>query len=294
MVAAQQIEYFNRVTDETVAVLLRSNKAKDGIAAFFLDMQKQAKTTACIMYEALHSAFNKLSDNTTELITGGKTSFAAMFQDIGKQILNSSIRQGLQKGIGALGAKLGIGLPKLQRLDGQTEGGALWVRIATPAGGDSDPTRAAADVIPSLIPDRSAPHQSSGIGGSIIGFLGTLLGSLAGGGAGGGESVTSSINYGGARAAGGPVTPDKAYLVNERGTEILMGASGTVLSNSQSRKMLEGASGGNHYYSIDARGTDPVLTEQRTRAAIISAHNSAIGTSVAVSSENLKRSPQRS
>ena len=61
-----------------------------------------------------------------------------------------------------------------------------------------------------------------------------------------------------------PIKPYKAYLVNERGTEILMGASGTVLSNSQSRRMLEGAGGGNHYYSIDARGTDPVLTGQRT------------------------------
>lgn len=145
---------------------------------------------------------------------------------------------------------------------------------------------------------QSAPQQSSGIGGSIVGFLGSLLGSLVGlktgGGSGSTESVTSSISYGGARATGGPVTPDKAYLVNERGTEILMGASGTVLSNSQSRRMLGGMSGGNHYYSIDARGTDPALTEQRTRAAIISAHNSAVGTSVAVTSENLKRSPQRS
>ena len=297
MVAAKQIETFNKLTDETVAILLRSNKAKDGVAAFFLDMQKQAKTTASIMYEALHSAFNKLSDNLTELITGGKTSFAAMFQDIGKQILNSSIRQGLQKGLGALGAKLGIGLPKVQRLDGQTEAGALWVRLAAQVGA-TDPTKAAADAIPALKTDpQSAPQGSSGIGGSIIGFLGSLLGSLvglkSGGGSGSTESVTSSISYGGARATGGPVTPDKAYLVNERGTEILMGASGTVLSNSQSRRMLEGMSGGNHYYSIDARGTDPALTEQRTRAAIISAHNSAVGTSVAVTSENLKRSPQR-
>ena len=298
MVAAKQIEYFNKLTDETVAILLRSNKAKDGVAAFFLDMQKQAKTTASIMYEALHSAFNKLADNLTELITGGKTSFAAMFQDIGKQILNSSIRQGLQKGLGALGAKLGIGLPKVERLDGQTEAGALWVRLAAQSGA-TDPTKAAADAIPALKTDpQSAPQQSSGIGGSIIGFLGSLLGSLVGlktgGGSGTTESVTSSISYGGARATGGPVTPDKAYLVNERGTEILMGASGTVLSNSQSRRMLEGMSGGNHYYSIDARGTDPALTEQRTRAAIISAHNSAVGTSVAMTSENLKRSPQRS
>jgi hypothetical protein len=133
----------------------------------------------------------------------------------------------LQKGLGALGAKLGIGLTKIQRLDGQTEAGALWVRLA------------------------------------------------------------------GERASGGPVTPDKAYLVNERGTEILMGASGTVLSNSQSRKMLDGASGGNHFYSIDARGTDPVLTEQRTRVAIMAAHNSAVGTGFQVQQEHLKRTPQR-
>ncbi len=262
-------------------------------------MQKQAKTTASIMYEALHSAFNKLSDNLTELITGGKTNFAAMFQDIGKQILNSSIRQGLQKGLGALGAKLGIGLPKVQRLDGQTEAGALWVRLAAQSGGGTDPAKAAEAIAPALNTDPQAgKQQSNGIGGSIIGILGSLLGSLVGlktgGGTGTTESVTSSISYGGARATGGPVTPDKAYLVNERGTEILMGASGTVLSNSQSRRMLEGMSGGNHYYSIDARGTDPALTEQRTRAAIISAHNSAVGTSVAVTSENLKRSPQRS
>ena len=298
MVAAKQIEYFNRMTDETVAVLLRSNKAKDGIAAFFLDMQKQAKTTAGIMYEALHSAFDKLSDNLTELITGGKTSFAAMFQDIGKQMLTSSIRQGLQKGLGALGAKLGISLPKLQRLDGQSEAGALWVRLAAQLGGDADPAKAVAAAIPGVKPDPQATQQQSGgIGSSIIGFLGSLLGSLvgagSGGGSGGGESVTSSITYGGERAAGGPVTPDKAYLVNERGTEILMGASGTVLSNAQSRRMLEGAGGGNHYYSIDARGTDPVLTEQRTRAAIMAAHNSAIGNSVAVTFERLKRTPGR-
>ena len=103
--------------------------------------------------------------------------------------------------------------------------------------------------------------------------------------------MTSSISYGGERASGGPVTPDRAYLVNERGTEILMGASGTVLSNSQSRKMLEGASG-NHYYSIDARGTDPVLTEQRSRVAIMAAHNSAVGTGFRVQQEHLKHAAE--
>jgi hypothetical protein len=36
MVAAKQVENFNKLTDETVAILLRSNKARDGTAAFFL------------------------------------------------------------------------------------------------------------------------------------------------------------------------------------------------------------------------------------------------------------------
>jgi len=47
------------------------------------------------------------------------------------------------------------------------------------------------------------------------------------------------------------------------------------------------------YYAIDARGTDPVLTEQRTKAAILAAHNSAVGTSVQAHAEQMKRMPQR-
>ena len=108
-----------------------------------------------------------------------------MFQDIGQQMLNSSIRQGLQKGLGALGAKLGIGVSKIQRLDGQTEAGALRVRLAAQPGGDVDPTKVAADVIPALKTDPPAtPQQSGGIGGSIVGFLGSLPGSLVGAKAG--------------------------------------------------------------------------------------------------------------
>jgi hypothetical protein len=65
-------------------------------------------------------------------------------------VLNSSIRQGLQKRLGALGAKFGIGVSKIQRLDGQTEPGALWVRLAGQPDGDSDPTKAVAAIIPAL------------------------------------------------------------------------------------------------------------------------------------------------
>jgi len=87
-------------------------------------------------------------------------------------VLNSSIKQGLQKGLGALGAKLGIGLPKLQRLDGQTEPGALWVRLAAQLGGGAEPAKAASTAIPGLkSAQQSVTQRSGGIGSSITGFL---------------------------------------------------------------------------------------------------------------------------
>jgi hypothetical protein len=288
MVAAKQQENFNKLTDETVAILLRSGKAQDGVAAFFLDMQKQAKTTAGIIYDALHSAFDKLSDNLTQLITGGKTNFAAMFQDIGKQILNSTIKQGLQKGLGALGAKLGINLGGITKPDGSSEPLALWVRLAKSSG-----TPATVPPVGTGSPASIGKVFGGSAGGMIFNALGSaagLLGALFAGGAGGGgltPSVSSSISY---RASGGPVSPDTAYLVGESGPEILYGASGNIASNSASRRML-GSGGSNHYYTIDARGTDPVLTEQRTRSAIIAAHQSAVVTSLQAVNERAKRTP---
>ena len=92
-------------------------------------------------------------------------------------------------------------------------------------------------------------------------------------------------------AGGGNVSADQAYVVGDDGPEILHSTSGTIMKNSSARKLVGG--GGDHYYSIDARGTDPALTEQRTRDAIIAAHNSAVGNAVAVTAERVKRTPAR-
>jgi hypothetical protein len=92
-------------------------------------------------------------------------------------------------------------------------------------------------------------------------------------------------------AGGGDVSADTAYLVGEQGPEILRGASGHIHSNAASRRMLGGPSS-THNYSIDARGTDPVLTEQRVRQAITMAHNSSVRTGFQVQQEHLQRTPQ--
>jgi hypothetical protein len=126
---------------------------------------------------------------------------------------------------------------------------------------------------------------------AAFGGLGAALGGPLGGVIGAATppivSTDSSITYDGARAMGGPVSPNNAYLVGERGPEVFVpGRGGSILPN--------GAGGGsNHYYSIDARGTDPVQTEMRVRQAIQAAHQSAIVTSIQAGAERMQRVPQR-
>jgi hypothetical protein len=94
-------------------------------------------------------------------------------------------------------------------------------------------------------------------------------------------------------AEGGSVSPGNAYLIGERGPEILAGASGNITSNVAARRAFGGSAGSIAYYTIDARGTDPAQTEQRTRTALLAVHNSAVSNSVQVQAERMKRIPQR-
>lgn len=310
-VLARRQEAFNKLTDAQIDKLLRFGSARDGVKAFFLEMQKSAESAASIIYTALNMAFDRVSANLTDLITTGKAEFGKMLTDIGKQLLNSTIKAGLQIGINAIGKKLGLAVKR----DGSDAAHALFVQDVTSASSldkvadakmhnaiDAilgieqqkliDPTGAAN--FPYYVNVLNFPQQSSG--GGISSFLGSLAGSLIGVAAGGlGKSGGGfrTLDFGGARAGGGSVSPSSAYLVGDNGPEILMRASGSIMSNTATNRMLSGSVGPSFTYSIDARGTDPVLTEQRTRAGIIAAHNSSVVTSLQLQKEQLKRTPQR-
>lgn len=268
----------------SVKQALAGGTAKDGVRAFFLEMQQEAKTAAVIIYEALNSALDKVSDQFTKLITGQKTDFAKMFQEVGQDMLKSSIKSGLQNALGALGKKLGIEA----KPDGSTPAKALWVRMAdgqkdwgsSKMGDPQDQNNGPLGL--GRIP------ISQGFFAKAFSFLGHLV-SGSGGGGGGGESVSSSVSYPG-MAAGGFVSANQAYMVGENGPEILTGASGRISSNADSRSML----GGGPLYQIghiDARGGDPEVTAQAVHRAITEAHNSAVSKSVQVSSDRLRRTP---
>jgi hypothetical protein len=220
-IAMAHQENFNRLIDATVKGLLSENNAANGVKAFFFDMQKSAITAAQAIYDALHSAFTKLSENLTQLVTGGKTSFAQMFQDIGRQMVNQSIQSAMQKGLGALGKtfpSLSGPLGNLNKAiagkpDGSDASRALWVRMAS-ASGSTLPNFGGAGGI-------GGKGGLGGVGGSALGVgtgvMGTGVTSLGGGG--------DALGLGGSH--GIPGIPNIAGLgVGALGVDILGDAPG--------------------------------------------------------------------
>jgi hypothetical protein len=145
-VAARQQDEFNRATDETANLLLREGTMGDGVTAFFLKMQEQAKTAAATIFEVMNETFNKLSENLTALITAPNrwkrsevmNQFGSMFADIGKNLLDTTIKQSMQGGLGALGKVFGVNLAGTGKVDGSTAGSALWVRWAAISGAPNE------------------------------------------------------------------------------------------------------------------------------------------------------------
>lgn len=142
-------------------------------------------------------------------------------------------------------------------------------------------------VIPIGQSDAGA-QKESGVGSLLKSIGGQLIGTGVTMGIGLG---VGKLGTGGARASGGPVSPGMAYTVGERGQERFVPESaGTIISN-QAMQRGEGGGGSNHYYTIDARGTDPVLTEMRVARAIKEAHGDSISKSVQVQADRSRRVP---
>jgi hypothetical protein len=129
----------------------------------------------------------------------------------------------------------------------------------------------------------------TGIGTSIWNWLGSL-----GGGAAEQATATSArmIDWApiaGSFDSGGDMLPGHAYLVGEKSAEIVHGP-GRVTSSSDTAKAMRGH-GGDTYLSIDARGVDPLLVEQRTRIAIQESNKQAVASSIKLSREMDIRRP---
>lgn len=104
----------------------------------------------------------------------------------------------------------------------------------------------------------------------------------------GGLNNLFGFNVAGARAAGGPVTANKPYLVGEKGPEIVVpGSSGTVIPN---RHIGQAQGGGAVTINVDARGSaDPAAVRAQVQQGIIEAAPSIIAAAEARTVQGLRR-----
>ena len=99
------------------------------------------------------------------------------------------------------------------------------------------------------------------------------LGGAFGGGKGGGLFGSLLQGFGGARAAGGPVTGGKTYLVGEKGPELFTASrSGQIIPNNA---IKSGSSGNSISFSttIDARGADAAAVARIERSQLAMQQN---------------------
>ena len=120
----------NELLEARAKEILQLGTLGSGVRAFFLEMQKSAITSGQIIYSALHSAFEKVTDEFSKLVTGQKTNFGKMFQELGQGLVKSTVQSAAQRALGALGKHLGIAA----KANGQSESTAWWVKIANAQG----------------------------------------------------------------------------------------------------------------------------------------------------------------
>jgi len=266
---------------------LRLGTLRDGVRAFFIEMQEGAKTAASIIDEALTSVTDKTAANLAKLFTGQRTDWAKAFQQTGDQMLQSSIKSMAQQGLSKLGKEFGVDVGA--KPDG-TFGNPLWVQIA--GGGAGETSGAGPGGLLKNIPGANVAKS----GGGILSAIGKAFG-FGGGGSAGGESIGSmdtsvatgdawsGTDFGGFMAGGGDVSPGTAYMVGEDGPEPFVPSQpGTIIPH--------GSLGGSTSiaYHIDARGAD-LGAQNRIARGIEASHRAAVATAIQATAEHAKRVP---
>ena len=262
-------ERLDTLAQQTLAM----GRLQDGVRAFFLEMQREGETTAQIIYKSLESSLDQFSDTVAKAITGQKAAWGKMFKEIGDEMVRSTIRQQLGHVIGILGKHFPHmpGLPGIPGIPGHP----THPRIDA----SRLPGKSAAEILRSWKQDGQTPQSAFWVQIANTGFP----------------------EQGAGPAPFGFPIPGVPSAIGEAGPAISFGAPpGTAspwgaspsLRSAVMPSRNSGNSGGYHYTIIqDNRGTDPVLTEQRTQQGILAAHNAAVSNAMAVQVEFQKRSP---
>ncbi|MBZ5621455.1 MAG: hypothetical protein LAQ69_22425 [Acidobacteriia bacterium] len=88
------------------------------------------------------------------------------------------------------------------------------------------------------------------------------------------------------------MSPGNAYVAGEKGPEPIFATShASVMSAALAKRYFGGGGGPMISYMVDARGTDPVLSDMNTRRALHAVHGSAVATGVLANHDRQRRVP---
>ena len=254
---------------------LQQDSAMAGVRAFFQEMDQQSVKAGKTLYDALNSALDQTSANLAKLLTGQKPKnesvgkmFGDEFKSIGTQMVQSGLKEAMQKGLAAMGIQ---GKP-----DG-TKGNPIYTKSADGSGGMS-----------SLMKGGGGDPSMGGMSSLMGGGGGAAEGATSGGF---GALMDSGAEFAGF-ADGGDVSPGWA-TVGENGTELAHFSGGGAVMSHDEMMSAVGGGGDTHHYHIDARGSQ-LGVENRIDAILKSHKADTIKQSMRATHERSSRTPHRS
>lgn len=250
-ITADRARALRDIEDDQLKVLVEQDLAlgslKDGLHAFFTEMQESGKHAGRELYESLKSAVDGVSGDIAKLITGQKTSFGKTFQNIGEGLVKDSVKGAIGQGLKGLGKAFpglagitgALGEAVKGKPDG-SKGNPLWVQMAGGGGVAGAAAGAAGKAVDGILKgnggllgtgevpssDDSNDSDDSSAAGGILQSIGKKLI---------GKALKGLFGF----AAGGPVDGGKTIIVGEKGPELFKpSAAGHIFNNTETKQML--------------------------------------------------------
>jgi hypothetical protein len=268
----QSGNHIEQMQKQLEKLLSHSDSARDGVRAFFLQLQIDSAENGKFAFDLLKQGLKGFEDSLTQAVFTGKAKWEDMFRSLGetafKFLLNKEI-SGFFQMISGTGVGKSLGLGNL--IPGGA-GGAAGTAQLTAASTTLQTGSTMLITAATTLQAAAATLSASGTAGAGGGF-----GSLAG-----------IVDTGGF-ASGTDSAPGGFAWVGEQGPELLNLPSGTSVTPAAS---LRGSGGDQHFY-IDAKGAE-IGVEEKIVRAIAAARPQMIGEAIANFSEIQRRSvPQR-
>lgn len=207
-VEAQIFDEQNRLIHQWDEWAFKVGTFKEKFTAVMGELVIQGRNAGAAISNAFLTAIDGVETSLAKLLTGQKTNFKAVFQNLAESVTKAEI----QKGVGKIAEHFGLKIPGLGPKADGSESNPFYVVMKNATGPASVPFGQGNPFGGFGLGSDANPNQQSGGG-----FLSTI-----------------SSFFGGFRAMGGDMSPGKWYIAGEHGPEPVFGGKngGRVFPNS--------------------------------------------------------------